>query len=120
MRFFSSETPVPDNPFEEMSKVSQGESRRALDQRIQREHNVQTQARIIRRICRWTFVIGGLVSIGGLMLGICLELPMISGLACTLLPITVIAGVVLFFMGGMAPGRVRNVLNDREKRLLDD
>ena len=111
---------MSDNPFDKMAKISRGESRRALDERIQREHNVQTQARIVRRICRWTFILGGMISVGGLMLGVWLEVPTISGLACTLLPITVIAGTVLFFMGGMAPGRVRAVLSDRERKLLDE
>lgn len=111
---------MPDDPLEEMAKVSAADSRGGLDRRLERERRVQGRARRVRQACRWIVVTGGILSLGGMFAGAWLEYSLISGLGCTLLLPTLIAGVVLFFMGGMAPGRVRHVLSESQRKRLDE
>lgn len=106
--------------FEAMSKLSAEEGDARLDARIERERRVQTRSRRIRKTCRWVAIIGGLAILGSLaMIGQQSSFPF-EGLACFLMLPTMIAIVMLFFMGGIAPNTVRRNMTKRQRDLLDN
>ena len=106
--------------FEEVSRLGDAHRKSALGARIERERRVQTRSRRVRRTCRYVLVISMLGTIGLLFLGLGIGSDLIAGLSCPAFLPALIAGTILFFMGGLAPVRVREQLTDRERDLLDN
>lgn len=108
------------NPADEEFNFVPGAASSAFQERVERERRLQTRARRARSICRWTVIGCGLGGIGGVFLGIQFNLEFLAGLGCFLFLPTLIAGVVLFFLGGIAPNTTRRDLNKRQQKLLDE
>ena len=106
--------------FEEMARLSDAQRKSSLDARIARERRVQTRSRRIRFTCRYITLICGLGGGGLVLLGVALESEVLCGLSCLLFLPMMIAGTILFFMGGLASWRVRQHLTERERDLLDN
>ncbi len=105
--------------FEELSRIAASGSKAAFPQRVDRERRLQTRSRRIRKTCRYTILAAGIGAFALLWLGSNANSNFLMGLGCFLFLPTLIAGAVLFFMGGLAPGRTSVVLSRRERDLLD-
>jgi hypothetical protein len=105
--------------FEEMSRAAGADAKAGLNARVDRERRLQTRSRRIRTICRFVILIAGPCGLGLLFLGLVFQWGAIAGLGCWLILPTMIAATVLFFMGGLAPLRVRPRLTQRERDRLD-
>ena len=103
----------------EMARLAAADRGSAMDARIARERRAQQRARRIRTTCRWVTAIGGIVGMGCLFVALSNESSGLVGLSSMLLIPAMIAGTVLFFMGGLSPNWVRSNLSDRERDLLD-
>lgn len=88
--------------------------------RIERERRVQTTARRVRSISRAAALIGLFGGMGLLGINAWQRSYMVSMFGGLLLVLWIIASAVLFFMGGLAPRRVRRLLSKRERDLLDN
>ena len=100
--------------------ISTGSDKSALQERIERERRLQTRARRARATCRWTVMVCGLGGLASFFLGLQFHFTWLVGLGCLLILPTLIAAVVLFFLGGLAPSATRRVLSKRQRQMLDD
>ena len=96
-----------------------GSSQDALDRRLANERRVQTRSRRIRWGLRIAIIALGIPGIALLYYGADRDGAWAGVGILMLLPILPLA-TVLFFMGGLAPNRVRRRLSARERRMLDD
>jgi len=106
-------------PDDEGFHISTG-SQSALQERIERERRLQTRARRARATCRWTVLICGIGGIAGFYGGMKFHVSWLVGLGCLLFLPTLMAAVVLFFLGGLATSGTRRVLSKRQRKMLDD
>jgi hypothetical protein len=105
--------------FDSFLQASAGSTQDALDRRLANNRKVQTRSRRIRWGLRIAIIALGVPGIGLLAWGVDRS-SMMAGIGILmLLPILPLA-TVLFFMGGLAPGRVRRHLSAREQQMLDD
>lgn len=104
---------MAEDAFEALARVAADDSKAAIRQRIERESRLQTRSRRIRWTCRAIIVLAGVSGIAMFYFGF-------FGWALLFLLVAMLTTVVLFFMGGFAPDRVRLLLSDRELRQLDD
>jgi hypothetical protein len=85
-----------------------------------RHRHRKTKGSGTRAACRYIILIGGASGWAALLIGGRIESNVVIGLGCVLLTPVVIAIVILFFMGGLAPQRSRRELTKRERDLLDN
>jgi hypothetical protein len=105
--------------FEALRELGDVASQGDLQNRIARERRLQTRSRRIRTACRCIVIFGGIGGVGGLIWGLDSNITWLAGLGCLLLIPTLIAAVVLFFMGALAPPAVRFLMTDKQEKRLD-
>jgi hypothetical protein len=98
-----------------LAKVAASDSEAALSARIDRERRLQTRSRRIRLTCRLVVILCGLGGVAGIVS----DNRLLFGLGCFLFVPTLIAAVILFFMGGLVPAHVRALVSDNERRSID-
>jgi hypothetical protein len=104
---------VAEEGFEQLFQASSADSSQAFQRRLENERRKQTRSRRIRWTLRLILLLAGL----GVVAGVYFEWFALAGICLLLI---LLCAPVLFFMGGLAIGRVRHGLSDREKRLADD
>jgi len=104
------------DPLKALARATAHDSRESTKSRIDKERRTQTTARIVRRSLRWSILGFGGIGVALLYFD---SIPVrVIGLFSLLIALALAAA--LFFMGGLAPARVRLRLSDRDRKLLDD
>lgn len=105
--------------FEAMAELASRDADADLDARIQKHVKADRRDRIIRGTSRWT-----MSAAAASIFGILYSDSELGGHAGTVIYISsfviLIAGAVLFFKGGMAPGGLRLLLTAKQRERLDD
>jgi hypothetical protein len=106
--------------FESMARISSADAKANVSARIQREQRLQGRSRDIRTACRLVILLAGVGGIALLGVGLAFGWPQVAGMGCSLMCPTLIAGVVLFFLGGLIPSGVRPPLTDKQRDRLNN
>jgi hypothetical protein len=105
--------------FDAMAEIASRDADADLDARIQKHVKADRRDRMIRRTCRWI-----VMAMTALMAGILYTGSDLGGYAgaiiCVGSFVVLTAATVLFFKGGLAPGRTRLLLTAEERKRLDN
>jgi hypothetical protein len=107
------------DPLGDMLRTAHADERASFRALIERERRLQDRAKRIRSACRRVILIAGLSGIGLIVLGGQLNHEVVGGLGCMLLLPTIVATIILLFMGGFAPLGVRTGMEKRDRDHLD-
>ncbi|MEQ8787399.1 MAG: hypothetical protein RIC55_13925 [Pirellulaceae bacterium] len=105
--------------FEQMAQISSVDAKADVGRRIQREQRLQGRSRNIRTACRLVILLAGGGGAGLLFAGLFFGWQQVAGMGCSLMCPTLLAAVVLFFMGGLIPTGVRPRLTDKQRDRLN-
>ena len=111
-----------DDPHDELGEMLQAASadgQANFDARVDRARRVENRSRRIRTTCRFTILICGLGWVICFSLGMRFGWEALTGLGCMLVLPVMVAGITLFFMGGLAPLPVRAHMSQRDRERLD-
>lgn len=109
------------DPFDALRQATTNESDSHFRKKVEKNRRETRIGNITRRTCRWVILVCGVLSALGIADAVCTQGKWLIGyLLCPNFLLIIVAGAVLFLFGGLAPPRVRLVLTDRERKILDE